>query len=66
MEHTIIKDKDQIKLDRMKGALNCARSFLEIAKDSKGHIFVFLDCHVCEEMSLCRKIKKVIEDEFNK
>lgn len=34
--------------------------------DTLGKIFVYLQCHNCEDINFCLKIKRVLEEELNK
>ena len=62
---TLIKDPEQVKLERIRQALKCFASYLWITKDAKSHIFPFLRCPGCNEMIFCRKIRKLVEETFN-
>lgn len=65
MTYTLIKDQEQVELERRRNNLHCFAKHLWITKDIVGHIFPFLECHQCNDMTFCRKVKKLIEEHFS-
>ena len=62
---TLIQDREQVKLARIREALRCFASHLWITKDPIGHVFPFPGCPRCNSIGFCRKARNLIKEVFN-
>lgn len=63
--YTLIKDQEQLKLDRIRNRHKCYASHLWVTKDSGSHIWPFLQCNGCDQMPKCREYRQGEERELN-
>ena len=64
--YTIIKTKEQEKLELIRNSMKCFAGHLWIGKDSSNHIWPFTSCPECNQLSFCRKLKHLVEEEVNR